>query len=170
MGRVLFGTAALLAVALLYPASSQAGFQGREVRLEAISLDPSQVSNVDGTTTIDCSSITDCQAVPIDPAEGAHNPASVFNMLADDTVHVDAGIWGTLGCDPPDSPDAIASGDLPRPQGLVRIRIVFTPPLDDGTPLSIEWALASSDGTQCPITACQDYASLGDPPPDLCPI
>ncbi len=167
MGRLFVGAVALFAVALLYPASSRAGIQ-REVRLEAISLDPGQVTSADGTTTIDCSTITDCQAVPIDPAEGAHNPAIVFNMLADDTVHVEAGIWGTLGC--MDVPDAVASGDLMRPQGLSRIRIVFSPPLDDGTPLSIEWSLTASDGTACPLTACQDYVSLGTPPPDICPI
>jgi hypothetical protein len=170
MGRLFAGAVAVGAIALLYSTSSQAGIAGRQVRLEAISLDPEQVTAVNGTTTIDCSTITDCQAVPIDPAEGAHNPAIVFNMLADDIVHVDAGIWGVLGCDPPSSPDAIASGDLARSQGLSRIRILFTPPLDDGTPLSIEWALTSSDGTMCPITACQDYASLGTPPPDICPI
>jgi len=170
MTRVLTGTVTLLAVALLYPATSRAGVQ-RTATLEAISLDAEQVtsSSINGTTTIDCSSITDCQAIPIDPAEGLHNPAIVFQMLADDMVHVEAGIWSPdLGC--PGDPPIMAIGDLARPAGLSRIRIVFNPPLDDGTPLSIIWFLQSSDGTSCPITACQDYASLGDPPPDVCPI
>src|SRR5215470_16338695 len=122
MGRVFVGAAAVLAVVLLYPASSRAGIQGREVRLEAISLDPDQVSSTDGTTTIDCSSVTDCQAVPVDPTQGLHNPAIVFNLLADDTVHVEAGIWGSLGCI--DAPDVTVVGDLAIQQGLSRIRIV----------------------------------------------
>lgn len=170
MTRILTGTVALVAVALLYPATGRAGVE-RTMRLEAISLDPDQVSGIstNGTSTIDCSTITDCQAVPMDPAEGLHNPAIVFNMLADDTVHVEAGIW-TPDQDCPGDPPNVASGDLMRPQGLSRIRIVFTPPLDDGTPLSIIWSLTASDGGMCPITACQNYASLGDPPPDLCPI
>jgi len=170
MTRVLTGAVAILAVALLYPATSRAGVQ-RTMTLEAISLDPEQVSSssINGTTTIDCSTITDCAAVPIDPAEGLHNPAIVFNMLAADTVHVEAGIWSP-DQDCPGDPPNIASGDLMRPEGLSRIRIVFTPPLDDGTPLSIIWSLTSSDGTACPVTACQNYQSLGTPPPDECPI
>ena len=170
MTRVLTGAVAILAIALLYPATSRAGVQ-RTMTLEAISLDPEQVSSssINGTTTIDCSTITDCAAVPIDPAEGLHNPAIVFNMLAADTVHVEAGIWSPdLDC--PGDPPSSAIGDLARPEGLSRIRIVFTPPLDDGTPLSIVWFLQSSDGTACPITACQNYESLGPPPPDECPI
>ena len=173
MARALVGAVALVAVALLYPVTSRAATQ-RTVRLEAISLDPDQVPSTsvpvpDGTPTICCASITDCQAVPIDPVEGLHNPAIVFTMLAADTVHVEAGIWSPeLNC--PGDPPNIASGDLDRPAGLTRIRIVFTPPLDDGTPLSLKWSLTASCGAQCPVTACANYPSLGTPPPDLCPI
>jgi hypothetical protein len=142
--------------------------------LEAISLDPDQVSitsSTNGTSTIECKSITDCAAVPVDPAEGDHNPAIVFNMLAADTITVEAAVWSPdLDC-PGDPAAVVPPTQLFRPEGLSRIRIIFQPdPLPDGTPLSIIWSLTSSDGTACPVTACQNYESLGTPPPDECPI
>ncbi len=162
MARVLVGALALFVVALFYPATSRAGTQ-RQAMIVGESVDPSQVGAEDGAPPIDCSSITDCTAVPIDPAEGAHNPAIVFMLSEDATVHVEAGIWLDVP-DCPGSPPDVAMGDLARPAGLSRIRIVFTPPLDDGAVLSIQWALG-----MCPVTACQNYV-LGTPPPDLCPI
>src|SRR5262244_401350 len=161
MSRVLVGAVAFFAVVLLYPATSRAGAK-YQATIVGMSLDPSQVPPSDGAPPIDCQSITDCTAVPLDPAAGDHNPAIVFNLSEDAIVHVEAGIWELDDC--PGEPDAIAVGDLARPAGLSRIRIVFTPPLEDGTTFSIEWLLG-----MCPITACQNYV-LGTPPPDLCPI
>src|SRR5260370_17373063 len=87
MTRVLTGTVGILALALLYPATSRAGVQ-RTITFEAISLDPGQVSGSipNGTTSVDCSTITDCTAISPDPTQGDHNPAIVFNMLAADTL------------------------------------------------------------------------------------
>ncbi len=171
MTRVLTGTVAILAVALLYPATSRAGVQ-RTITFEAISLDPGQVSGSipNGTTSVDCSTITDCTAISPDPTMGDHNPAIVFNMAAADTLTVEAGIWlPDLDC-PGDPPAVVPPTPLDRPEGLSRIRIVFTPPLDDGSSLSMVWLLTASDGTACPLTACANYPSLGTPPPDFCPI
>jgi hypothetical protein len=162
MAKVLVGAVAFLAVALIYPASSQAGSRP-QATIEGMSLEPNPELSVTGDPPVDCSSITDCQAVPDDPSEGDHNPAIVFDMAEDGTVHVEAGIWFDVN-DCPGAPDATAVGDLFRPAGLSRIRIVFTPPLEDGAVFSIQWALA-----MCPVTDCTNYV-LGTPPPDFCPI
>jgi len=161
MAKVLVGAVALFAVALIYPARSQARTK-YQATMVGTSLDPSLAGSQDGSD-IDCKTITDCQAVPDDPEQGAHNPAVVFEVLQAGNVHIESEIWLDVN-DCPGFPDFDVVGDLARAKGLSRIRIFFTPPLDDGTVLSINWAL-----NQCPVTACQNYV-LGTPPPDICPI
>lgn len=161
MARILVSAVAVFAVALFYPGTGRAGIKS-QVTLVGESLDSSQQLTPAGTDDIDCSTIQDCTAIPDDPAEGDHNPAIVFVMRQDAVVHVEASIWALDDC--PDTPDAMAVGDLMRFEGLSRIRVVFDPPLDDGTPFSIQWSLG-----MCPVTDCQNYV-LGTPPPDFCPI
>lgn len=120
-----------------------------------------EAMSMPNAATVDCTTLVDCTWISSMPAEGDHNPAIQFMLGEDQMVHVEAGIWGMLGC--PGSPDAVAAGDLALTAGLNTIRIVFSPPIADGEFLSMQWVLGS-----CPLTACADYPSLGTPPPAFC--
>ncbi len=148
---------AVVAIVLL-PSLGHAGGMNHKVTFEVINTPMSVEPNA---ATLDCSTETDCTWISSIPEQGMHNPAIKFTLGADQLVDITAGIWGTLDC--PGDPDAVASGTLSLMAGENTIRIVFTPPLDDGTSLALEWLLGP-----CPITACGNYASLGSEPPPFC--
>jgi hypothetical protein len=146
--------------ALLGALPAQAAPQG-PASLNAISLDR-KVGVSGGDGPVDCRTLTDCTFITDDPGQGAHNPAILFEVSDDAIVHLVARIWSSADC--PGDPDMTTSADLPMPGGLNLARIIFSPPLDDGTVLSVTWSIG-----QCAVTACANYV-LGTPPPNWCEL
>ena len=108
---------------------------------------------VDAADSVICSDGLDyCQLSD----SGGNQPAVHFRLAADQVVHVEADIWGSLGCS--GLTDISVVGDLPLAAGDIYVFIQFIPPLPDGTPISITWQV---DG--CSQTSCQNYV-IGQSP------
>lgn len=134
---------------LLLPSTSQAG-SSVQVEFAVISTGGSANGGVD------CTSETACQFQ--DPMfGGAQQPAIVFDLGSDQTLHLEFDLYDGLGCDP-GSFLGTAMGDLSLPAGHIIIYIGFNPPLDTGTMISGVWRAGD-----CPDLACADYTIGSDP-------
>jgi len=136
--------ATLFGAFLLLPSTSQAGVSGEFGWINTGG------SSADG---LDCTTKMVCQ---FDPG-GGQEPAIVFDLGTDQTLHLEADYYTGLACDPAGFMGT-AMGDLSLPAGHDIVYINFQPPLDEGTQISIVWRVGG-----CPQLDCADYTIGSDP-------
>ena len=148
VSRIL-AAASFLCGFVLLPSTSQAGEDPGSAEFVVI-----QAGDAQADAPV-CETVSTCSFV--DPT-GAWQPAVVFDMSQDATVHLEADIYDTLACT---VFDQTVMGDLSLPAGHDIVYINFNPPLDPGTDISLIWRFG-----QCGATGCSDYC-IGNFP-DIC--
>src|SRR5712664_4841560 len=123
----LVGLAALVCAFVLLPSTSHAGSISVDAQFVAINTGPSKAD------TANCTTLVPCTLSP-DPTTGmGSQPAIAFDLITDQTVHIEADVFDGLGCA---SSLGTAMGDLPLAAGHIVIYPNFQPPLPDGSMIS----------------------------------
>lgn len=138
--------ATYLGAFLLLPSTSQAGS----------SVEFGVISMGGGVNGLVCESKMVCQFP--DPIFGdALQPAIAFDLDNDQDLYLESDIYDGSSCDPK-AYLGTAFGTLPLPAGHDIIFLRFSPPLDEGSVISLVWRVGD-----CPEKDCVDYTIGSDP-------